>query len=149
MCLPTQTSTLFQTSTPFQRSRARALAALLATSLSALGAAGAWAQGLAPGASLVDTPATVRTLQFGNPTLGLALGARTRLVYEPRPLRPWADANAAVVGAPAEPRLGLEFKSVSPATGASNLFRVQMSGGAALQFRPRGGGMTVAYKAQF
>lgn len=99
--------------------------------------------------TFIDKPATVRSLQFGNPTLGLPLTARTSVVYEPRPVRPWADGNPATIGAPAEAKLGLEFKKVSATTGAKNLLRVQLSASSALQFRPRGGGLNVSYRAQF
>ncbi len=112
-------------------------------------AGGARAQSAVPPPGFIASTETVRALQLGNPTLGLALGPRTRLVYEPRPVRPWAEANAALTGAPAQARVGLEFKTVSPSTGARNLLRVQLAGGGALQFRPRGGGLTVAYREQF
>jgi hypothetical protein len=98
--------------------------------------------------SLIETPATVRSLQFENPTLSLALGPRTHVVYEPRP-QWWADPHTVATGAPAEARLGLEFRTISAATGAENLLRVQLSGGGALQFRPRSGGMAVAYRCRF
>jgi hypothetical protein len=126
-------------STDLRDMRSRANQAIAATAVAAP----------APASTFIDTPATVRTLQFDNPTLGLPLSRRTRIVYEPRPVRPWADTNAAASGAPAEARLGLEFRTVSATTGAKNLLRVQLSAVSALQFRPRGGGMTVAYKTQF
>lgn len=100
--------------------------------------------------ALAEPTPTVRSLQFGNPTLGLPLSSRARLVYEPRPSRPWAESSpAALAGAPAEDKLGLEFKTVSATSGAKNLLRVQLSASSALQFRPRGGGLNVSYRAQF
>jgi hypothetical protein len=83
------------------------------------------------------------------PTICLPLSPRARRVSEPRPVRPWADANASTFGPPAQARLGLEFRTVSPTSGARSLLRVQRSGGAALQFRLRGGGLTVACRGQF
>jgi hypothetical protein len=139
------------TPAPHTGSKAFAGLAAAAAALLAVASAPCLAQpaGATPASTFIDKPATVRSLQLGNPTLGVQLSQGTRFVYEPRPVRPWADGNPAVVGAPAEAKLGLEFKTVSASTGAKNLLRVQLSASSALQFRPRGGGMNISYRAQF
>lgn len=97
----------------------------------------------------IDKPATVRSLQMENPTLKLALSPRTKLVYEPAPSRPWADNNPANSGAPAEARLGLEFRTSSSTANVRHVLRMQLTAQSALQFPPRGGGLTVTYREQF
>lgn len=96
-----------------------------------------------PCAAAPDAPSPLPGLQ-----LRLALGSRTSMVYEPRPLPP--NQPLAVQPATAAPSIGLEFKGApSHAAGPQSLLRVQLSADTALQFRPRRGGLAVSYRAQF
>ena len=82
------------------------------------------------------------------PQLRLALSPAASVVFEPRRLpaaSPLADAN--LDGA--APSLGLEFKAPAKRDGPRMLLRVQLSADAALQFRPRRGGLAVSYRAEF
>ena len=80
--------------------------------------------------------------------LRLVLTPRTTMVYEPRRLAsPLAMAADGQVEAP--PSVGLEFRSPPSHTGARAVLRVQLSGNAALQFRPRKGGLAISYRNQF
>lgn len=80
--------------------------------------------------------------------LRLALGPRTSVVYEPRPLPP--RQPLAVQPGDAAPSVGLEFQAPpGHASGPRSLLRVQLSADAAVQFRPRRGGLAVSYRAEF
>lgn len=81
--------------------------------------------------------------------LKLGLTQRTQLVYEPRPWQPATPLPTDYTVRRPQPSLGLEFKSASKDQSVKSLLRVQLSGDSVLQFRPRGGGMTVTYKSQF
>jgi hypothetical protein len=75
------------------------------------------------------------------------LSARTRVVYETEATLPWRAGDSA---GPRTARVALEFKSKSPVANLrEGLMRVQLSGDAVLQFRPRGGGMQVMYRERF
>lgn len=103
-------------------------------------------------AGLGATPAAVAQTApstLPGPQLKLALGRSASMVYEPRRLpaaQPLADPQAGA----AAPSLGLEFRS-PPAQrdGLRSVLRVQLSSDAALQFRPRRGGLAVSYRAEF
>jgi hypothetical protein len=86
--------------------------------------------------------------RFDRPVLQLDLSPRTRLVYQPAERRPWGEQPGL---APQQPQssLGLEFKSKKPGSGLRHALRVQLSSKESLQFRPRGGGLVVTYRAQF
>ncbi len=105
---------------------------------------GAGADWLAPaGASSVARPLTQ--------VVGVraALSARTRLVYEAESAPLWRGADSGIVN-PRTARVALEFKSKSPVGDLRNgLLRVQLSGDAALQFKPRSGGLQVMYRERF
>jgi hypothetical protein len=85
---------------------------------------------------------------FDRPVLTLALSERTTLVFQPPERRPWGDYPGL---APEPPRqaLGLEFKAARPSGLPPHVLRVQLSSKETLQFRPRGGGLAVTYRAQF
>ena len=88
------------------------------------------------------------TLQAPRPGLSLALGARAQLVYEPPLWRPRAMPGSVVASGETEAHLALQFRSPRDG-GPRNLLRLQLSGGSVMQFKPRGGGLTVRYQAQF
>jgi len=96
-----------------------------------------------PDATRLSAPPALPAVQ-----LRLALTPRTAMVYEPRrlasPLPLATDGQAA-----APPSLGLEFRSPPSHSGTRAVLRVQLSGDAALQFRPRKGGLAVSYRSQF
>lgn len=95
----------------------------------------------APGAPLADGAGA----QGGMLRMGLTPG--TQIVYRPKP---WvAPGPQLESGAPPQETLGLEFRATKPGRVASNLFRVELSGDSMLQFRPRGGGLTINYGARF
>lgn len=80
--------------------------------------------------------------------LRLVLTPRTTMVYEPRRLaNPLPLAGDGQREAP--PSLGLEFRSPPSQHGPRSILRVQLSGDAALQFRPRRGGLAISYRTQF
>jgi hypothetical protein len=82
------------------------------------------------------------------PQLRLVLGSRTAMVYEPR--SPAPPLPLAGQQGQAAPSIGLEFRTPpSHANGPRGLLRVQLSSDAALQFRPRRGGLAVSYRADF
>jgi hypothetical protein len=61
----------------------------------------------------------------------------------------WLDPSDAGANTAAA-RVALEFKSKSTVRDLrTSLFRVQLSGTSALHFRPRGGGLNVAYRESF
>jgi hypothetical protein len=86
--------------------------------------------------------------RFDRPVLRLNLSARTRLVFQPAEQRPWGPYPG-LAPEPQQPALGLEFKSSKPGSGLRHALRVQLSSKESLQFRPRGGGLAVTYRAQF
>jgi hypothetical protein len=97
-------------------------------------------------ARAADAPAALPAGQ-----LKLALGPHTSMVYEPRrlpsPLPLQADGAAVEAAAPS---LGLEFRTPSATRdGPRGLLRVQLSGDAALQLRPRRGGLAISYRTTF
>jgi hypothetical protein len=95
----------------------------------------------APGAPLADGAGA----QSG--ALRMGLTPSTQIVYRPRP---WQAAGPQLENtAPPRESLGLEFRATKPGRVANNLFRVELSGDSMLQFRPRGGGLTVNYGARF
>lgn len=97
----------------------------------------------APSGAAPDAPSPLPGKQ-----LRLALGPRTSVVYEPRPLPP--QQPLAVQPGDAAPSVGLEFKAPpGHASGPRGLLRVQLSADAAVQFRPRRGGLAVSYRAVF
>lgn len=83
------------------------------------------------------------------PQLRLAIGPSASMVYGPRRLAApqlLPDPQAAAV----PPSLGLEFRAPAASReGPRALLRVQLSGDAALQFRPRRRGIAVSYRAEF
>lgn len=81
--------------------------------------------------------------------LRMGLNQRTQIVYEPRPWQPATPLPTDYAVRRPQPSLGLEFKTASRNEAARSLLRVQLSGDSVLQFKPRGGGMTVTYKSQF
>ena len=122
------------------RQRAAALAMALAMAMA--GGTSAMAQALPIVAG--QAPSTLP-----GPQLKLAPGRSASVVDEPRRLatpQPLADPLAAAMS----PSLGLAFRA-PPASrdGPRALLRVQLSGDAALQFRPRRGGLAVSYRAEF
>lgn len=103
------------------------------------------------GADWTAPSAAATTPGKWSPVVGVRadLSERTRLVYESEHALPWrgTDNSGAV---PRTTRVALEFKSKSPVGDLRNgLLRVQLSGDAALQFKPRGGGLQVMYRERF
>ena len=97
----------------------------------------------APDATRLSAPPALPAAQ-----LRLVLTSRTAMVYEPRRLAvplPLAGAGQSEV----PPSLGLEFRSPPSQHGPRAMLRVQLSGDAALQFRPRRGGLAISYRTQF
>lgn len=86
---------------------------------------------------------------FAAEPLKLALSPGARLVYTPKP---WAPATALPEDAgraPPQAQLGLEFAGRSASKDVKSLLRVQLSADSVLNFRPRGGGLTVTYRSTF
>jgi hypothetical protein len=81
-------------------------------------------------------------------TVRLPLGARTNLVVEQRTWQPPAQLTDPA-NPPPRAALALEFRSPSRGDVARSLLQVKLSGDSALNFRPRGGGVTITYKAKF
>jgi hypothetical protein len=81
-------------------------------------------------------------------TVRLPLGERTNLVVEQRTWQPPAQLTD-LVNPPPRAALALEFRSPSRGDVARSLLQVKLSGDSVLNFRPRGGGLTVTYKAKF
>ena len=97
----------------------------------------------APDATRLSAPPALPAAQ-----LRLVLTSRTAMVYEPRRLAtPLVLAGDGKSEAP--PSLGLEFRSPPSQHGPRTILRVQLSGDAALQFRPRRGGLAISYRTQF
>lgn len=99
-------------------------------------------------AAAVDRPLEAQGLQFNNPVIGLRLSDRTRVIYEPKPVRPWADNNG-LTQQRSEQRVGLEFRNRSGTRELRNLLRVQLTSDSTLQFRPRSGGLAVSWRSEF
>ncbi len=78
------------------------------------------------------------------------LSPRTRVIYETETARPWRNAESGSA-TPRTARIALEFKSKkSPVSSLRDgLMRVQLSGDAAVHFKPRGGGLQVTYRERF
>ncbi len=116
-----------------------ALMTLMAALLTGLTAASQ----AAPDSTRLTAPPALPAAQ-----LRLALTSRTTMVYEPRrvatPLPLAGDGQGET-----PPSLGLEFRSPPAQHGARSILRVQLSGDAALQFRPRRRGLAISYRAQF
>lgn len=103
------------------------------------------------GADWTAPSASANAPRAWSPVVGVraALSARTRLVYEAESGLPWRskDSGGAL---PHTTRVAFEFKSKSPVGDLRNSFmRVQLSGDAALQFRPRSRGLQVMYRERF
>ncbi len=81
--------------------------------------------------------------------LKLELNERARLVYTPKPWAPATPRPEDAGRAPPQAQLGLEFAGHSASKDVKSLLRVQLSGDSVLNFRPRGGGLTVTYKSTF
>lgn len=96
---------------------------------------------------LAATAAQAQTDEAASRALRLELGDRARLQVAPRPDRQaWVPQD---VGRPQQTAaLGLEFAS-APSDGPQRLLRVQLSGDSMLNFRPRGGGLSVTYRSKF
>lgn len=118
----------------------------------AVASAGAQPEQAAPGLLSINGTSAIfdaaTTLQNPRPALSLALGARAQLVYEPRLWRAQDAPGAGFRNRDAGGHLSLHFKSPR-GSGPRNLLRLQLSGGGVMQFRPRGGGLTVRYQSQF
>jgi hypothetical protein len=100
-------------------------------------------------APLVDEqPLDAQGLGFDNPMIGVPLTARTRLIYQPKPVRPWNNNNGLTDSRP-EQLVGLEFRSRSGARDLRNLLRVQLTSDSSLQFKPRSGGLAVSWRSEF
>jgi hypothetical protein len=78
------------------------------------------------------------------------LSDRSRVVYETESALPWRPGDSAANGLRTS-RVALEFKSKpSPVSNLRDgLLRVQLSGDATVQFRPRSGGLQVMYRERF
>lgn len=85
---------------------------------------------------------------FDRPALTLALSERTTLVFQPPERRPWGEYPG-LAPEPARQAFGLEFKAARASGLPPHVLRVQLSSKETLQFRPRGGGLAVTYRAQF
>jgi hypothetical protein len=85
---------------------------------------------------------------FDRPVLTLHLSERTTLIFQPPERRPWGE-HPGLAPQPAPQALGLEFKAARPSGLPPHVLRVQLSSNESLQFRPRGGGLAVTYRAQF
>lgn len=132
------------------RSRRQALRAL-GTGLAALwvGAGTLAAPGAgSPGSPPVAAVAAVAPAPLPGAQLRLSLSPNRALVYEPGRLSA-VNPLSAVDGVATRPSFGLEFRSPAAHQRPSSLLRLQLSADAALQFRPRRGGLAVSYRAQF
>jgi hypothetical protein len=85
------------------------------------------------------------------PALQIGSVLNTRVLFEPRIAHnsalPLDEHSAAVL--PTRSRLTLEFAPSKPSRRPANLLRVQLSGDAVLNLRPRSGGLAVNYQARF
>lgn len=119
------------------------LAALFATAVVAGGAhaqSTTWSQ---------VNPTWSQVNRFDRPVLTLPLSGNTTLIFQPPEQRPWGDFPGTRPDAP-EKAFGLEFKAGRDTGGLpKHVLRVQLSSKESLQFRPRGGGLAIAYRAQF
>jgi hypothetical protein len=78
-----------------------------------------------------------------------ALSDRTRLIYEAESAPAWRRGETTGPYS-RRSRVALEFKSKSPVSDLRNgLMRVQLTGDAAVHFKPRGGGLQVMYRERF
>lgn len=114
-----------------------------------LSATGAWAQAQAPlpGSSLRAPAEVADPAAAAGAALRLPLAEHAQMVYQPRP---WQQPDTPTASLPASrASLGLEFKAVRPTDGAASVLRVQLAGDSVLQFRPRGGGLSITYRSQF
>ncbi len=82
-------------------------------------------------------------------TVQFDLSPRTHVVYEARAWRPLAPGRVDATAPTPRSSLGIGFRRQSGADGLKGLLRVQLDGGGALHFRPRGGGLNVTYRSQF
>lgn len=82
------------------------------------------------------------------PALRLGLDDRVNLVYERR-LQSGVGQPVDLLAHPPRTSLGMEFRTPNGSQGPRSILRVQLSGDSVLNFRPRGGGMTVIYRSQF
>jgi hypothetical protein len=85
---------------------------------------------------------------FDRPVLTLVLSERTTLVFQPPERRPWGEYPG-LAPEPVPQAFGLEFKAARASGLPPHVLRVQLSSKESLQFRPRGGGLAVTYRAQF
>lgn len=143
--------------TPFtaRRPGARLALATAATAVAAFAwgvPASAQAQALTSAAAAMPsapTPWQGPAAEARQGALRVGLTQRTQIVYEPRPWQPATPLPVDYTVRKPQPSLGLEFKNANKDQSVKSLLRVQLSGDSMLQFRPRGGGMTVTYKSQF
>ncbi len=80
-----------------------------------------------------------------------SFSARTRVVYETETTPSWRSSGNPAGAGVRTSRVALEFKSKpSPVSNLRDgLLRVQLSGDAAVHFRPRSGGLQVMYRERF
>jgi hypothetical protein len=80
-----------------------------------------------------------------------SLSAHTRVVYETETALSWRSSDNPAGAGVRTSRVALEFKSKpSPVSNLRDgLLRVQLSGDAAVHFRPRSGGLQVMYRERF
>lgn len=114
-----------------------------------------WGSGgveIGAGADLRATSVAAVGAQPWSHVLGVraTLSSRTSLVYETASALPWGNADATTASRRTS-RVALEFKSrKSPVSNLRDgLMRVQLSGDADVQFKPRGGGLQVMYRERF
>lgn len=86
---------------------------------------------------------------WAGPPLQLELTPQTRVTYQPKPWTPAQVLPQDMGRAPAQAALSLEFAGRSATRDVKSLLRVQLSADSVLNFRPRGGGLTVTYKSSF
>lgn len=134
------------------RKAARAALALAVAAFGCAASGPALAQAMANAAALLPsspTPWQGPASDARQGELRVGLTPRTQLIYEPKPWQPATPLPTDYTVRRPQQSLGLEFKAARKDQSVKSLLRVQLSGDSVLQFRPRGGGMTVTYKSQF
>jgi hypothetical protein len=87
--------------------------------------------------------------RFERPVLLLPLSARSHLVFQPPESRRW-DTLPGLSPEPRRSSVGFEFEAGRRGSAwPRQVLRVQLSSQEWVQFRPRGGGLMISYRAHF
>lgn len=84
-----------------------------------------------------------------DPQQRVALTINSEVLRQPLSWQPRGGLADLQSGATRQTSLGLEFRRKSSTQSAKDLLKVQLTADSALNFKPRGGGMSVTYRSQF